>query len=68
MKREEKSLSEITDTALKILYKNIGTINTIRFINQFTKGYGNYTEERHRMFKNKKLKDIIQEIKIIKKL
>jgi transposase-like protein len=49
---DAKPLSEITHDAIAVLCKEIGVANTIRFINQFTKGYGNYTEERAAMFEN----------------
>jgi hypothetical protein len=31
-------LAEITKEALRVLYKEIGVVNTIRFVNQFTIG------------------------------
>jgi len=59
----EKSLTEINSQAVQLLCKEIGLVNTIRFINQFSKGYGNYTEEREQLFSNMTLKDVISEIK-----
>ena len=47
---ETRPLAEITAVALKVLYKEIGIVNTVRFINQFTTGYGNYTQERQELF------------------
>ena len=41
---DAKPLSEITQEAISILLREIGVINTVRFLNQFTGGYGNYTE------------------------
>jgi len=58
-----KPLTEINQQALRILYKEIGIVNTIRFINQFTMGYGNYTEEREQMFADMALENIVSEIK-----
>ena len=60
---QEKPLSEITREAFEVLTKEIGIANTIRFINQFTTGYGNYTEEREQIFKDMTLDEIIDEIK-----
>ena len=40
MTTEPQPLAEITQTALKVLYREIGVVNTVRFINQFTTGYG----------------------------
>lgn len=59
---EVKPLVEITHDALSLLCKQLGLVNTIRFINQFTTGYGNYTEERREIFADMKLEEIIAEI------
>ena len=58
-----KPLAEITQDALKILYKEIGIVNTLRFVSQFTVGYGNYTEEREQLFGDMSLDDMVSEIK-----
>ncbi len=60
---ETKPLAEITQEALKVLYKEIGIVNTMRFVSQFTVGYGNYTEEREQLFADMTLDDIVSEIK-----
>ena len=60
---QEKALSEITKDALDVLSKEIGIANTIRFINQFAIGYGNYTQERERIFEDMTLEEILSEIK-----
>jgi hypothetical protein len=60
---EAKPLAEITNEAIKILYKELGIVNTVRFLSQFTLGYGNYTEEREALFGNLTLDEIISEIK-----
>jgi hypothetical protein len=60
---EAKPLAEITHEAIKLLYQKLGIVNTIRFLNQFSIGYGNYTEEREALFGNLTLDEIISEIK-----
>lgn len=60
---EAKPLAEITKDAIRVLSEEIGIVNTIRFVNQFTIGYGNYTEEREQMFADLTLDDIVGEIK-----
>jgi hypothetical protein len=62
-----KSLVEITQDALRVLYKEIGVVNTLRFINQFTTGYGNYTEEREKLFEGLSLDDVVVGIKQMRK-
>ncbi len=58
-----KALAEINHEAIRVLSREIGLANTIRFINQFTTGMGNYTEERREMFANLTLDDIVSEMK-----
>ena len=60
---EGKPLAEIAQDALSVLCKEIGIVNTVRFVSQFTVGYGNYTEERERLFADMMLDDIVAEIK-----
>lgn len=55
-------LAEITREALQVLYKEIGVVNTIRFVNQFTTGYGDYTEERKILFADMTLDDLLKEM------
>jgi hypothetical protein len=37
-------------------------VDTVRFLKQFTPGYGNYTQERDVVFAHKSLDDIVGEI------
>lgn len=67
MKMEIKPLTEITQQAVRLLCKEIGVVNTVRFINQFTTGYGNYTDERGQLFADMSLDDIVAEIKQMRK-
>jgi len=60
---EVKPLAQVTQEAIRILCRELGVANTVRFINQFTGGYGNYTEERLQLFGNMTLDDIVAEIK-----
>ncbi len=60
---ETKPLAEITQEAIRILCKEMGIVNTIRFVNQFTVGYGNYTEEREALFEDLTMDDIVASIK-----
>jgi hypothetical protein len=64
---EPRPLAEVTQEAVRLLYKEIGIVNTVWFLNQFTAGYGNYTEERKELFADKTLDDLIDEIKRSKK-
>ena len=59
---EVKPLAEITHEALTLLCQRLGVANTLRFINQFTTGYGNYTEERREVYAQMSVDDIVAEI------
>lgn len=67
MRKQEKSLSELNEEVVLLLGKTFGFVNTFRFINQFTKGNNNYTEDRKIVYKNYPLDEIISEIKTTRK-
>jgi hypothetical protein len=58
-----RPLSEITRQAIDLLSKEIGIVDTVRFLNQFTTGYGDYTEEREALFKDLTLDEILATVK-----
>ena len=60
---DTKPLAEITQEAIQILFREIGVANTVRFMNQFTTGYGNYKEERRELFQDQTLDDLVNQIK-----
>jgi hypothetical protein len=60
---QPKPLSEITQQAMSVLSKELGVANTLRFIGQFTSGYGNYTKERRELYADMSLDDIFSEMK-----
>ena len=63
MNIQTKPLKDITKEAINALNDAIGITNTLRFLNQFTTGFGNYTEEKDNLFKDLSLDDIVTEIK-----
>lgn len=62
MRLQPQPLNDITKQAIEVLCQQIGLVNTVRFINQFTTGYGNYTEEREQLFADMTLDEVISEI------
>jgi len=60
---QTKNLSEITQQAIDVLLKEVGVANTIRFLNQFSTGYGNYTEERENLFEDLTLNEVLVQLK-----
>ncbi|NOZ72283.1 MAG: hypothetical protein GXP38_10280 [Chloroflexi bacterium] len=59
---EVKPLTEINQRAIHLLYQQLGVVDAVRFLRQFTAGYGNYTQERDVLFAEKSLDDILSEI------
>lgn len=57
-----RSLTEITQEALRVLYNELGLVDTVRFLNQFTAGYGNYTEELRELLKDLTLREALGEV------
>lgn len=60
---QAKPLAEITRQAIRVLCREIGVVNTARFMGQFTAGYGDYTEERAELFAEMTLDELIDEMK-----
>lgn len=63
MNVQTRPLSEITRHAIDLLSKEMGIVDTVRFLNQFTTGYGDYTEEREALFEDLTLDEILASIK-----
>lgn len=57
-----KPLAEINQQALRLLYRELGVVNAVRFLRQFTSGFGNYTQERDVLFAGKSLQGLVGEI------
>jgi hypothetical protein len=63
-----RPLVEINQQAIAMLYKELGAVDAVRFLKQFTQGYGNYTREREALFGEKSLDEIVSEIEKRRKL
>ena len=59
---EVKPLTEINQQAIHLLYQELGVINAVRFLKQFTVGFGDYTKEREVLLGSKTLDQIVNEI------
>jgi len=60
---ETRPFTEITQEALRLLYRELGLVNTLRFLNQFTTGFGNYTEERRALTENQTLDEVLADLR-----
>lgn len=58
-----RPLIEINQQAIHLLYQELGVVDAVRFLKQFTQGYGDYTKERESLFSEKSLDEIVREIK-----
>jgi len=61
-------ISEVTQRGARALIKEIGVVDTIRFLNQFRAGSGDYTTDRDKLFERLSVEDIVNEIKAQRKL
>ncbi|MBT8367531.1 MAG: hypothetical protein KJP23_22800 [Deltaproteobacteria bacterium] len=66
MNTETKPLSEISRRATHILVKEMGVVEIIRFLNQFSISQGDYTKERERWRGDINLNDAISQIKAVR--
>jgi len=55
-------LATINATAIRVLCREIGAVNTARFLNQFSTGFGNYTEERDQILGEPTVEELVTEI------
>ncbi len=60
---KNEPLAEVSQRAIQILCRELGAVNTVRFINQFTTGHGDYTSERDDLYAGETLDQIIAGIK-----
>jgi len=58
-----KTISEIKEAGWSALVERLGIAGATLFILEYEKGYGDYTEERKKIFDKKKLDEIVKEIK-----
>jgi hypothetical protein len=62
MIRNTRPLIEVNQQAISLLYKELGVVDAVRFLKQFTQGYGNYTQEREAIFSDQSLDELVSEI------
>jgi len=58
-----KPIAEVTAQAMELLNKEMGIVDTARFIRQFSPAHGNYTEERDALLAGLTHDQIVGEIK-----
>lgn len=63
MSVQAKPLTEITQEAIELLTREMGLVATVRFLNQFSTGYGDYTSEREALLGDLTLDQILAAMK-----
>lgn len=58
-----KTQHEIIKQGYEALIESLGIADTIRFIQYFSPGKGDYTKERHQWLDKKSLEDVLAEVK-----
>lgn len=58
-----KTISEVKEVGWSALVERLGASGATLFILEYEKGYGDYTEDRKRIFDKKPLEEIVEEIK-----
>jgi hypothetical protein len=56
-------LAEITHKAIAVLSKELGIVETVRFLTQFGTGFGDYTRERDIIFHGLTMEEILSDIR-----
>ncbi len=67
MKTETLSLHEIRTIGFEVLLRELGPAGAIRFIQQYETGPGDYTRDRHKILPKKTVREIGEEIKMMKR-
>jgi hypothetical protein len=67
MNAEIRPLSEVTQRATEILIREMGVADTLRFLNQFHVGSGDYVRERGDWLDGLSLEEIVSKIKAARK-
>ena len=53
----------IRQTGIEILNRELGPVAMIRFLQQYEKGYGDYSKERHEWIDKISVSDIVEQVK-----
>lgn len=62
-----RPLAEVSQQAREILIREMGVVDTLRFLSQFRTGGGDYTKERGQWLDDLSLDEIVSEIKAKKR-
>lgn len=63
MNAQLQPMSELTEKATNLLVRELGVVETLRFLNSMRTGGGDYTAERERLFEGETVESIVAAIK-----
>ena len=63
MSTSTRSPEEIRQLGMTALTHSLGPVDTIRFLQQFDRGQGDYTKERNAILGNPALDEVLRELK-----
>ncbi|HEX5102539.1 MAG TPA: hypothetical protein VFV87_01930 [Pirellulaceae bacterium] len=63
MIQRTQSLSEMSERAVRMLVRELGVVETLRFLNQFRVGNGDYTKDRDALFAQQSVPELAEQIK-----
>ena len=63
MIQKSQSLSEMSERAVRLLVHELGAVDTLRFLNQFRVGAGDYSKDRDALFSGQSVNDLAEKIK-----
>jgi hypothetical protein len=63
VKSKTLTMDEVRTRGLRVLSRELGPYNYVRFLQQFEKGHGDYTKERERFAEKWSVQDISQALK-----
>jgi hypothetical protein len=58
-----RPLADTTQKAIAVLAKELGIVETVRFLSQFSTGFGDYTSERDTLFRGLTMDEMLSEIR-----
>jgi len=61
MSTTAKSIEEITQEAIRLLSREMGVADTMRFLSQFITRSGDYTRDRHALLGNPSVEELFAE-------
>ena len=62
MIQRTESLSEMSERAVRVLVREFGIVDTLRFLNQFRVGTGDYSKDRDAHFTGQSVPELAEQI------